>query len=193
MAVNLSKGQKVSLFKGNKQLSRVTVGLGWSTNKYKGRADFDLDASAFLLNGEGKVTSDKDFVFYNNPKHPSGAIWSTGDNRTGSDNSGDDEQLKLDLLLAPDEIQKIVFVVTIYEAKMRKQNFGLVSNAFIRVMDTSTEEEIARYDLTEDFSDETAAIVGTFERNGANWEFKAVGDGFKDGLEELCRNFGVNI
>jgi len=192
MAVSLSKGQKVDLTKGNPGLSKIVVGLGWDTNKYDGGFDFDLDAAAFLLDEGAKVTSDADFVFYNNKEHASRSVIHTGDNLTG-EGDGDDEQLKVDLSLVPANISKIDFTVTINDADSRHQNFGQVSNAYIRIVNEATGEELIRYDLGEDYSIETAVIVGELYRNGGEWKFNAIGSGFQGGLAALCRNFGVNI
>lgn len=192
MAINLQKGQKVDLTKGNPGLSKLIVGLGWDTNKYDGSADFDLDASAFLLGDNGKVPSDSDFIFYGNLKHSSESVVHTGDNLTG-EGDGDDEVIKVDLSKVPASISKIDFTVTIYEAGARGQNFGQVSNAYIRVVDETTGSEIIRYDLGEDFSVETAIVVGEIYRNNGEWKFNAIGSGFAGGLEALCRNFGVNV
>ena len=192
MAVSLAKGQKVDLTKGRPGLKNILVGLGWDTNKYDGGHDFDLDSAAFLLGADGKVTSDADFVFYNNLKHSSGAVEHLGDNLTGA-GEGDDEQIKIDLSKVPDAIQKIDFTVTIHEADVRKQNFGQVENAFIRVVNNDTNEELIRYDLGEDFSIETAVVVGEIYRHSGEWKFQAVGSGFGGGLAALGKNFGVNI
>ena len=192
MAVNLSKGQKVSLTKGNPGLSKIIVGLGWDTNKYDGGFDFDLDAAAFLLGANGKVTSDADFVFYGNLKHGSGAVEHMGDNLTG-DGEGDDEQIKVNLSAVPANIEKIGFTVTIYDAEARKQNFGQVSNAYIRIFDEASNTELIRYDLGEDFSVETAVVVGEMYRNNGEWKFNAIGSGFQGGLFALCKNYGVNV
>ena len=178
MAVNLSKGQKVSLTKGNPGLSKIVVGLGWDTNKYDGGFDFDLDAAAFMLGANGKVTSDADFVFYGNLKHASGAVEHMGDNLTG-DGEGDDEQIKINLSAVPASIERIGFTVTIYDADVRKQNFGQVSNAYIRIFDETNNTELIRYDLGEDFSIETAVVVGEMYRNNGEWKFNAIGSGFQ--------------
>lgn len=192
MAVSLKKGQKVDLTKTNPGMTKVLVGLGWDTNKYDGGNDFDLDAAAFLVGEDGKVTSDNDFVFYNNPKDPSGAVNHLGDNLTG-EGEGDDEQIKIELANVPAAIQKIDFTVTIHEAAERGQNFGQVSNAFIRVLNEGTNEELIRYDLSEDYSIETAVVVAELYRHGNEWKFNAIGSGFEGGLAALCRNFGINI
>ena len=192
MAVSLSKGQKVDLTKGNPGLSKIIVGLGWDTNKYDGGADFDLDAAAFLLAANGKVASDSDFVFYGNLKHSSGGVEHMGDNLTG-EGDGDDEQIKVNLAAVPASVNKIGFTVTIYEAESRKQNFGQVSNAYIRIVDETSNAELIRYDLGEDFSVETAVVVGELYRNNGEWKFNAIGSGFQGGLKALCQNYGVNV
>ncbi len=192
MAVNLTKGQKVDLTKTNPGLTKIVVGLGWDVNKYDGGHDFDLDAAAFLLSGAGKVASDADFVFYGNKNHASGSVIHTGDNLTGA-GDGDDEQIKIDLGIVPAGIEKIDFTVTIYDAEARGQNFGQVSNAYIRVVNEATGEELIRYDLGEDYSIETAVVVGELYRNNGEWKFNAIGSGFQGGLSALCGNFGVNV
>ncbi|WP_027626723.1 TerD family protein [Clostridium lundense] len=192
MAISLQKGQKVDLTKGNASLVKVGVGLGWDTNKYDGSYAFDLDAAAFLLGENGKVLNDEDFVFYNNLIHNSGAVEHMGDNLTG-DGDGDDEQIKVDLSLIPSNISKVAFTVTIHEAEERRQNFGQVSNAFIRIFKEETGEELIRYDLGEDFSVETAVVVGELYRHKSEWKFNAIGSGFKGGLRALCLNFGINV
>jgi len=192
MAISLRKGQKVDLTKGNPSLSKLVIGLGWDTNKYDGGFDFDLDAAAFLLGPNGKVTQDTDFVFFNNLRHPSGAVQHMGDNLTG-EGEGDDEVIKVDLSKVPATIDKIDFTVTIYDADKRKQNFGQVSNAYIHVMDEEKHQELIRYDLGEDFSVETAVIVGEIYRHNGEWKFNALGSGFAGGLEALGRNYGVNV
>ena len=191
MAVSLKKGQKVDLTKGNAGLTKVLIGLGWDTNKYDGGSDFDLDAAAFLLKADGKVRDDKDFVFYGNLKHASGSVEHLGDNLTG-EGEGDDEQIRVDLASVPADIEKIDFTVTIYEAEERKQNFGQVSNAFIHIVDDSSNKELIRFDLGEDFSVETAVVVAELYRHGGEWKFNAIGAGFQGGLQALCQNFGVN-
>jgi len=191
MAVNLRKGQKVDLTKGKPGLSRLMVGLGWDVNFYDGSADFDLDASAFLLGANGRVTSDSDFVFYGNQRHPSGSVESTGDNRSG-EGEGDDEQILVNLAQVPASIEKIAFTVTIYDADARRQNFGMVNNSYIRVVDQNSGEELVRFDLGEDYSIETAIVVGELYRHNGEWKFNAVGSGFQGGLEALCANYGIN-
>ncbi len=192
MAVSLAKGQKVDLTKGRPGLKNILVGLGWDVNKYDGGKDFDLDSSVFMLGADGKVRNDKDFVFYGNLKHDSGAVEHLGDNLTGK-GEGDDEEIKIDLSKIPEDVEKIDFTVTIYEAEQRKQNFGQVENAFIRVVNADTNEELIRYDLGEDFSIETAVVIGELYRNKGEWKFNAVGSGFSGGLASLGRNYGVNV
>lgn len=191
MAISLKKGQKIDLTKGNPGLTNILVGLGWDVNKYDGGADFDLDASVFLVDANGRATSDSDFVFYNNPNHPSGAVQYMGDNKTG-EGDGDDEQIKIDLSKVPANIERIAFTVTIYDYETRKQNFGQVNNAFIRVVDESKNEELIRYDLSEDFSIETALVIAELYRNNGEWKFQAIGSGFQGGLSALCANYGLN-
>lgn len=192
MTVSLSKGQKVDLTKTNPGLKKVIVGLGWDTNKYDGGNDFDLDAAAFLLGSNGKVTSDGDFVFYNNLKHSSESVIHLGDNRTG-EGDGDDEQIIVELNKVPSNIEKIDFTVTIHDAETRQQNFGQVSNAFIRIVNEETNEELIRYDLSEDYSIETALVVGELYRHNGEWKFSAIGSGFQGGLGALCGNFGIDV
>ncbi|MBQ8568386.1 MAG: TerD family protein [Oscillospiraceae bacterium] len=191
MAISLQKGQKIDLTKTNPGLTKILVGLGWDVNKYDGGSEFDLDASAFLLDGSGKATGDSDFVFYGNQTHPSGSVKSLGDNKTGA-GDGDDEQILIDLAAVPANLEKIDFTVTIYEADKRNQNFGQVSNAYIRIVDENSGTELIRYDLSEDFSIETAVIAGELYRNGSEWKFNAIGSGFTGGLAALCANFGLN-
>ncbi len=192
MPVNLQKGQKVSLTKGNPGLSKVVVGLGWDVNQFDTGGDFDLDAAAFLQTDAGKVSSQDDFVFYGNLKHPSGAVEHLGDNLTGA-GDGDDEQIKVNLSMVPADISKIAFTVTIYEAEQRRQNFGQVNTAFILIYNEETGEELLRYDLGEDFSIETAAVFGELYKNGNEWKFNAIGCGYQGGLAALCANYGVEV
>lgn len=190
MPISLQKGQKVDLTKGNPGLKKLLVGLGWDTNRYDGGNDFDLDTAAFMLDDSGKVPSQDEFVFYGNLKHKSESVQHMGDNLTG-EGEGDDEQIFIDLSKVPDNIQKISFTVTIYEAEERRQNFGQVSNAYIRIVDEAKDEELIRYDLGEDFSIETAIVVGELYKNGSEWKFNAIGSGFQGGLAALCANFGI--
>ena len=192
MGITLAKGQRVDLTKSNPGLKNIIVGLGWDVNKYDGGSQFDLDTAAFLLNGSGKVTNDSDFVFYNNLRHPSGSVVHLGDNTTGA-GEGDDEQIKIQLDEVPANIERIAFTATIHEAAARNQNFGQVSNAYIRVVDETAGTELIRYDLAEDFSIETAIIVGELYRNNGEWKFNAVGSGYQGGLAALCGNFGINV
>ncbi|OUP51924.1 chemical-damaging agent resistance protein C [Butyricicoccus pullicaecorum] len=190
MPISLQKGQKVDLTKGNPSLKHVLVGLGWDVNRYDGGFAFDLDASAFLLGANGQTPNTDAFIFYGNLKHPSGAVEHMGDNLTG-EGDGDDEQIMVDLTKIPDSIEKIAFTVTIYEAEQRRQNFGQVDNSFIRIVDNDTGKELIRYDLGEDFSIETAIVVGEIYRHGGGWKFNAVGSGFQGGLAALCANYGI--
>lgn len=190
MAISLSKGGNVSLSKESPGLDEVMVGLGWDVRATDGQ-DFDLDASAFLLKGDGKVRSDGDFCFYNN-KDIGGAVVHQGDNRTG-EGDGDDEQIKIVLSKVPADVEKVAVAVTIHDGESRGQSFGQVSNAFIRLVDNKTGTEIVRYDLSEDASVETAMILGEVYRNAGEWKFRAVGQGFKGGLGPLASNYGVNI
>ncbi|PZD97029.1 chemical-damaging agent resistance protein C [Paenibacillus sambharensis] len=190
MAISLSKGQKIDLTKTNPGLTKILVGLGWDTNKYDGGKDFDLDASIFCLNAQGKAGSEKDFIFYNNPQNANGSVVHTGDNRTG-EGDGDDEKVTVDLAAVPAETEKIAFCITIYDADARAQNFGQVSNAFVRIVDENSGTELIRYDLGEDFSIETAVVVGELYRHNGEWKFSAIGSGYKDGLAGLARDYGL--
>lgn len=193
MGVSLSKGGNVSLTKeaGAAGLTAVTVGLGWDVRTTTG-AEFDLDASAIALNSAGRVLTDSHFVFFNNLKSPDGSIEHTGDNLTG-EGEGDDETIHVNVASVPAEIEKIVFPVSIYDADTRQQNFGQVRNAFIRIVNRADNTELARYDLTEDASTETAMVFGELYRNGAEWKFRAVGQGYATGLAGIARDFGVNV
>lgn len=188
--ISLSKGEKVDLTKGNPGLKNIMVGLGWDVNAYDSGAAFDLDAAAFLLGGNGKCPTEKEFVFYGNLEHPSGAVKHMGDNLTG-EGDGDDEQIQIDLSKIPANVDRIAFTVTIYDAESRRQNFGQVSNAFIRIVDEATNTELIRYDLGEDFSIETAVNVGEMYRHNGEWKFNAIGSGFQGGLAALCGHFGI--
>ena len=192
MAVSLSKGQKVDLTKTNPGLTKVVVGLGWDTNKYDGGHDFDLDSSVFLLGENGKVTTESDFVFYNNPQGGNGAVVHTGDNRTGA-GDGDDEQININLTAVPANIQRIAFTITIHDAASRNQNFGQVSNSYARIFNEETGEELIRYDLGEDFSIETAIVVGELYRHNGEWKFSAIGSGYQGGLAALATDFGLQV
>ena len=192
MHINLQKGQKVDLTKGNPSLKKIMVGLGWDVNIYDSGADFDLDAAAFMVGENGKCPTEKEFVFYGNLTHASESVKHMGDNLTG-EGEGDDEQIEVDLTKVPANVSKIVFTVTIYDADVRRQNFGQVSNAFIRIVDESTDQELIRYDLGEDFSIETAVVVGELYRHGGGWKFNAIGSGFQGGLAALCGHYGIEV
>ena len=193
MGVSLSKGGNVSLTKeaGAAGLTSVTVGLGWDIRSTTG-TDFDLDASAIALGQGGKALSDQHFIFFNNLASPDGAIQHTGDNLTG-EGEGDDEAINVNLGIMPPDIDKIVFPVSIYDADSRSQSFGQVRNAFIRVVNQANNTELARYDLTEDASTETAMVFGELYRNGQEWKFRAVGQGYASGLKGIAQDFGVNV
>lgn len=192
MAVSLQKGQKVSITKNNPGLSNVVVGLGWDVNQFDTGGTFDLDTAAFLLGDNGKCPTDKEFVFFGNLTHPSGSVQHLGDNLTGA-GDGDDEQIKISLNAIPENISKIAFSVTIYDAEARRQNFGQVNNAYIRIYNEANGEEILRYDLGEDFSIETAAVFGELYKNNGEWKFNAIGSGYQGGLAALCGNFGIDV
>lgn len=194
MGVNLSKGQRVSLDKGT---TMALVGLGWDTNRYDGGYDFDLDACAFMLGENGKVRKDEDFIFYGNLEAADGSVRHTGDNLTGA-GDGDDEVIILNLAKVPADVKKIAITVTIYDAQVRHQNFGQVSNAYVRVAKMTGENDMVgieelRFDLMEEFSIETAIVVCEIYRHGNDWKFNAVGAGYSGGLEALCRAYGVNV
>lgn len=191
MAISLSKGGNVNLSKEAPGLNKILVGLGWDPRVTDGSA-FDLDASCFLVKTDNKVRTDADFCFYNNKSVADGAVIHTGDNLTG-DAEGDDESIQVELNKLPTEIDKVIFSVTIHDAANRKQNFGQVAKAYIRILNQENSQEIARFDLSEDASIETAMIFGEIYRNGADWKFKAVGQGFTGGLGPLAASFGVNI
>jgi tellurium resistance protein TerD len=191
MGVSLSKGGNVSLTKEAPGLSAVLVGLGWDARTTTG-VDFDLDASALLCNEQGKVGKDGDFVFFNNLRSPDGSVEHTGDNVTGA-GEGDDEVIKVDLSAVPAGVSKIVFPVSIYDAEARAQSFGQVRNAYIRVVNQAGGQEIARYDLSEDASTETAMVFGELYRNGGEWKFRAIGQGYASGLRGIAQDFGVNV
>ncbi len=196
MAVSLSKGSKISLAKVAADagisggLTKIMVGLGWDVNRYDGGAEFDLDAAAFMLGAGGKVRSSDDFIFYNQKVGP--GVEHMGDNRTG-EGEGDDEVINVDLTAIPADVEKVSFTVTIDQAEARKQNFGMVENSYIRVVDAVSGTELIRYDLGEDFSVETAVVVADLYRHNGEWKFNAIGMGFAGGLAALCANFGVDI
>ena len=192
MSISLQKGQKVSLTKENAGLSRLMIGLGWDVNQFDTGGDFDLDTAAFFLTDSGKVSKAEDFLFFGNLQHPSGCAQHMGDNLTGA-GDGDDEQIKINLSMVPDNITKIAFTVIIYEAEARRQNFGQVSNSFIRIVDEATGQELIHYDLGEDFSIETAVVVGELYRYNGEWKFNAIGSGFQGGLAALCGHYGIEV
>jgi tellurium resistance protein TerD len=191
MSISLSKGGNISLSKTDPSLKNVIVGLGWDARPTDG-ADFDLDASAFMVKEDGKVRSDSDFIFYNQTKSTCGSVEHTGDNRTGA-GDGDDESLIVMLDQVPAEIQRILFTVTIHDAEQRKQNFGQVSRAFVRIVNKDSGVEVTRFDLSEDASIETAMIFGEIYRHSGEWKFKAVGQGYSGGLAALARQYGINV
>lgn len=188
MAINLSKGQKISLEKEAPGLKKVVVGLGWDVKRADTGSDFDLDSSVLLLNEAGKLVSDKHFVFYNNLKSPDGAVEHTGDNRTGA-GEGDDEQVKVDLSKVSPDVKKILFVVTIHDAEARKQNFGQVSNSYVRLLDEGNNKEVARYDLGEDYSTETAMLMAELYSHNGEWKMTALGTGYAGGLAAVVNQY----
>jgi len=191
MGISLSKGGNVSLSKEAPGLSNILIGLGWDVRATDG-VDFDLDASVFMVNEAGRVRSDADFIFYNNLRSADGSVQHTGDNLTG-EGEGDDEAVKVTLPQVPTEVAKLVVSVTIHDALARKQSFGQVDNAFIRVVNDENGTEIARYDLGEDASTETALVFGEVYRHGRDWKFRAVGQGFAGGLGPLAQSYGVSV
>ena len=190
MAISLRKGQKIDLTKGT-SLKKAMVGLGWKTDKYEGRYDFDLDASVFLVGKNGKTNHDEDFIFYNNLIGRNEAVVHSGDNRTGGDGVNDDEQINIDFSKIPHDVERIAITVTIHEAEARRQNFGQVTDAYVRVVDAETNEEVLRYELGEDFSIETAIVAAEIYKKNDEWRFDAVGSGFSGGLLALCHNYGL--
>ena len=192
MPISLSKGQKVDLTKGNPGLKSIMVGLGGDVNAFDSGADFDLDAAAFMLGANGRCPTEKEFIFYGNLEHSSGSIKHMGDNLTG-EGEGDDEEIHVDLSKIPPNVEKVAFTVTIYEAEARRQNFGQVSNSYIRILDQTTGAELIRYDLGEDFSIETAIVVGELYRHNGEWKFNAIGSGFQGGLAALCGHYGIEV
>ncbi|WP_368680663.1 TerD family protein (plasmid) [Rhodococcus opacus] len=191
MSVSLAKGGNVSLSKEAPNLTAVAVGLGWDVRSTTG-ADFDLDASAIAAGADKKVLSDQHFVFFNNMRSPDGSIVHQGDNITG-EGEGDDEVIHVDLAAVPATIESILFPVSIYDAQARSQSFGQVSNAFIRIVDRANDRELARYDLSEDASTETAMVFGELYRHGGEWKFRAIGQGYASGLSGIARDYGVNV
>jgi tellurium resistance protein TerD len=190
--INLKKGQKIDLTKTNPGLKNIIIGLGWDIKRYDGGANFDLDASAFLLGANGKVRRDEDFVFYNNLQCAEGAVIHTGDNRTG-EGEGDDEQIKVDLSLVPQNVDRIAFTVTIHDGESNSQNFGQVCNAFVRLVNEDNDDEILHYDLGEDFSIETAVVFCELYRHNGQWKFNAVGSGYQGGLAALATAYGLDV
>ena len=191
MAISLQKGQRVDLTKDRPSLKNVLIGLGWDINHYDGETDFDLDASAFMTKANGKVGNENDFIFYGNLNHVSGSVQHMGDNRTG-EGDGDDEVIKVQLDKIPSDYDTISFTVTIYEAEKRLQNFGMVENAYVRLIDEDTGEELVRFDLTEDFSTETALVVAEIYKRDGQWKFAALGSGYDGGLKALCKEYGID-
>ena len=191
MALTLSKGQNLSLSKAEPGLNNVLIGLGWDPRATDG-TEFDLDASVFMLNAGGKTRSSADFIFYNQKKSACGAVEHTGDNRTG-DGDGDDEQVKVDLGKIPADVDKLAVTVTIHDAESRRQSFGQVGNAFIRVVNDATGNEVVRYDLSVDYSTETAMVFGELYRHNGEWKFRAVGQGYAGGLQAMCAQYGIDI
>lgn len=191
MAVTLSKGQNVSLNKTDPTLTRILIGLGWDARSSDGQP-FDLDASVFMTTDNGKVPSDSCFIFYNQLISPCGSVQHTGDNLTG-DGDGDDESVIVDLAKIPANIQSLFITVTIHDAELRRQNFGQVSNAFVRLVNHETDMEVLRFDLSEDYSTETAMVFGEVYRRNGEWKFRAIGQGYAGGLFALCDQYGVNV
>ncbi|ABG53966.1 stress protein [Trichodesmium erythraeum IMS101] len=188
MSINLSKGERISLSKEAPGMKKVVAGLGWDVNVSDTGSDFDLDVSVFMLGASGKIPQEKYFVFYNNLKSPDGSVESMGDSRTGK-GEGDDETITIDLLKVDSIIEEIIFVVTIYEAEKRRQNFGQVRNSYIRIYDEENEEEVTKYELEEDFSRETAIEFGKLYKKNSEWRFQAVGEGYNSGLESFVQKY----
>ena len=191
MAIQLSKGQRIDLTKNDPTLQKIVIGLGWDVKQFDGGQDYDLDASAFILNASGKCRSDLDFIFYNNLQSSDGSVIHTGDNRTG-EGDGDDEQIKIDLSKIPQDVQKVAITVTIHDADVRHQNFGQIANAFVRLVNEDTGVEVLRYDLGEDFSVETAVVFCEIYKHGNDWKFNAVGSGYQGGLQSLVNAYGLD-
>ena len=191
MAISLTKGQNVSLSKTDPSLKNVLVGLGWDARLTDGQ-DFDLDASVFMATENGKVPSDRHFIFYNQLVSPCGGVEHTGDNLTG-DGDGDDESVIVCLDKVESNIKSLFITVTIHDAEARRQNFGQVSNAFVRIVNNDTSDEIVRFDLSEDYSTETAMVFGEIYRHNGEWKFRAIGQGYTGGLYSLCQQYGVNV
>ena len=192
MPINLTKGQKVDLTKGTPGLTKLMVGLGWDVNAFDSGYNFDLDASAFMVGSNGKCPTEKEVIIYRNLEHPSESVKHMGDNLTG-EGEGDDEQIEVDLSKVPANIERIAFTVTIYDADVRRQNFGQVQNAYIHIQDMVSGADLIRYDLGEDFSIETAIVVGELYRHNGEWKFNAIGSGFQGGLAALCGHYGIEV
>lgn len=192
MAVRLSKGQKVDLTKSNPNLKEIIVGLGWASNASASSYNFDLDASAFLVGSNGKVQDENDFIFYNNPSGGQGSVKHSGDHKKGS-GEGDDEQIRINLSLVPANIERVSFTITINDAQMKRQSFGDIKNAYVRILNASTNELLLKYELGEEFSVETAIVAAEIYRHAGEWKFNAIGSGFQGGLAALCRNFGLEV
>ncbi len=191
MAIQLSKGQRIDLTKNDPGLKKITIGLGWDVKHFDGGQDYDLDASVFLLDATGKCRNELDFIFYNNLQSPDGSVVHTGDNRTG-EGDGDDESINIDLPNVPKNVERIAITVTIHDADVRGQNFGQISNAFVRLVNEETGSEILRYDLGEDFSIETALVFCEIYRHNGEWKFSAIGSGYQGGLQSLVRAYGLD-
>lgn len=192
MAIQLSKGQRIDLTKNDPSLQKILIGLGWDVKTFDGGQDFDLDASVFLLNEAGKCRQDLDFIFYNNLQSTDGSVKHLGDNRTG-EGDGDDEQITVDLAKVPQDVQRIAITVTIHDAELRNQNFGQVTNAFVRLVNEENDNEVLRFDLGEDFSIETAVVFCELYRHGVDWKFNAVGSGYQGGLGALVQAYGLSV
>lgn len=192
MAIQLSKGQRIDLTKNDPSLQRIIIGLGWDVKHFDGGQDFDLDASVFLLGADGKCRNELDFIFYNNLQSVEGSVIHTGDNRTG-EGDGDDEQIKVDLSKVPQSVDRIAITVTIHDAEARRQNFGQIANAFVRLVNEDTNNEVLRFDLGEDFSIETAVVFCELYRHNQDWKFNAVGSGYQGGLAALVQAYGLSV
>lgn len=191
MAIQLSKGQRVDLTKNDPTLQKIGIGLGWDVKQFDGGQDYDLDASAFLLNASGKCRTELDFIFYNNLKSVDGSVVHAGDNRTG-EGDGDDEFVSINLSKVPQDVDKVAITVTIHDAELRRQNFGQISNAYVRLVNEDTGAEVLRYDLGEDFSVETAVVFCEVYRQANDWKFNAVGSGYQGGLQSLVNAYGLD-
>lgn len=192
MAIQLSKGQRIDLTKNDPTLQKIVIGLGWDVKNFDGGQDFDLDASIFLLDESGKCRNELDFIFYNNLQSQDGSVIHTGDNRTG-EGEGDDEQIKIDLAKVPSDVSRIAITVTIHDAEVRRQNFGQIANAFVRLVNEDTDVETLRFDLGEDFSIETAVVFCELYRHSGDWKFNAIGSGYQGGLAALVNAYGLNV